>query len=138
MLRNPDSNREPPGYGPGELPLLYSAIYFLNIIFSLIEACSTESNSTSLSGRPGLNRRPSRWQRDALPTELLPRLLGTITKYHFDCNFYISVKITSKFLSLAKARLQNLFNDFTSKSKNFVAKAYSATAPNIDFKIKKW
>ena len=25
------------------------------------------------SGRPGSNRRPSRWQRDVLPTELLPR-----------------------------------------------------------------
>src|SRR5690606_25863247 len=25
------------------------------------------------SGKPGSNRRPSRWQRDALPTELFPR-----------------------------------------------------------------
>src|SRR5688572_2215210 len=29
------------------------------------------------SGKPGSNRRPSRWQRDALPTELFPRLLIT-------------------------------------------------------------
>src|SRR5690606_242402 len=27
----------------------------------------------SKSGKPGSNRRPSRWQRDALPTELFPR-----------------------------------------------------------------
>ncbi len=31
-LRDPDLNREPSGYGPDELPLLYPAIYFLTLV----------------------------------------------------------------------------------------------------------
>lgn len=32
LLRDPDLNREPPGYEPSELPLLYPAINFLLVL----------------------------------------------------------------------------------------------------------
>ena len=49
LLRSPDSNREPSGYEPDELPLLYSAIFITQMgeegigpsTFPLSEECST-------------------------------------------------------------------------------------------------
>jgi hypothetical protein len=50
--------------------------YLLNAIQALSQL-SYSPNTTRIfkyqSGKPGSNRRPSRWQRDALPTELFPR-----------------------------------------------------------------
>jgi hypothetical protein len=62
-------------------------------------------------------------------------LFGTVAECHFDCNFHISAKIAKKFIGLIYIKPQNLFNNFVSKSENFVAKAPSATVPICIFHL---
>lgn len=80
-------------------------LIFFTQLFSLLSQCKTfhfcKKNLSSLSlpqiaakknnneyietikwcGTPVSNRRPSAWQADALPTELVPHWLGNITSY---------------------------------------------------------
>lgn len=43
---------------------------------------SVEENCIFISGEPGSNRRPSRWQRDVLPTELPPLIFIISNELH--------------------------------------------------------
>lgn len=56
---------------------------FKKVKFKKCNPCVRYEPQKNWSGRQDSNQRPSRWQRDALPTELRPRKILTHTTVFF-------------------------------------------------------